>query len=78
MVLAKLARASVRTRSTASSKAIDKAMAISKEKYAFAYEAAGDLALAQGNTTEAQNMWQKSKDMGNLNRSLIQKLQVPK
>ena len=53
-------------------------MAISKEKYAFAYEAAGDLALAQGNATEAQNRWQKSKDMGNLNRSLLQKLQVPK
>ncbi len=58
--------------------AIDKAMAISKEKYAFAYEAAGDLAQVQGNSAEAQIMWQKSKDMGNLNRSLLQKLQVPK
>ncbi|MBK7790613.1 MAG: hypothetical protein IPJ54_19105 [Saprospiraceae bacterium] len=58
--------------------ALDKAMAISKEKYAFAYEAAGDLAQVQGNSAEAQIMWQKSKDMGNLNRSLLQKLQVPK
>lgn len=62
----------------AAKSAVDKAIAISKEKYAFAFEAAGDLALAQGNTVDANNLWQKSKELGNLNRSLLQKLQVPK
>ncbi len=54
---------------------LDKAMAISKEKYAFAFEVAGDYYTAQGDNANAALMFQKSKELGNLNKSLTQKWQ---
>lgn len=58
--------------------ALDKAMMLSKEKYAFAFEVAGDFFTAQGDTANANTMYQKSKELGNLNKSLTQKWQPVK
>ncbi len=55
--------------------ALEKAIALSDNNNAFAYEVLGDLFLLKGNVSQAKEQWRKSSELGNKSKQLMVKLQ---
>lgn len=54
---------------------VEKAISLSDNLNAFAYEIMGDIQLAKGNQAKAKENWKKSADLGNKSKQLLAKIQ---
>jgi Tfp pilus assembly protein PilF len=74
-IYAELARSYLLKNDTALAESnIDEALKLSNEKNPFAWEVKGDIMAHKGDTTKAQEYWNKAKSLGSTRASLLNKI----